>query len=138
MYHNANIMLRVKTKLGVSSIEGIGLFADQFIPQGTETWVYDPEFDVSFSEEQLSALPDYQKNALLHYLYFDKDLNKYVLCADNQRFINHTTKETNIESTPRKDVAKKDIQMGEELLCDYFKFDDSYFDRIGLPKENLK
>lgn len=31
-------MLLVKTRLGISSIHGIGLFADELIPKGTVTW----------------------------------------------------------------------------------------------------
>ncbi len=48
-------MLRVKTKLGLSSINGVGLFADQFIPKGSTTWEYDPGFDPSYSEEEAVA-----------------------------------------------------------------------------------
>lgn len=132
-------MLRVKTKLGSSGIHGIGLFAAEFIPKGTVTWEYDPEFDTAFTKEQVERMPVPAQAIFWHYAYFDKELNKYVLCADDQRFINHSENNgNNIESTPHQDVAIKDIEIGEELLCDYYKFDDSYFDRIGLPKESLK
>ena len=50
-------MLLVKTKLGVSSVHGIGLFAAQFIPKGTATWEYHPDFDTSFGEDDLARMP---------------------------------------------------------------------------------
>lgn len=131
-------MLLVKTKIGVSSVHGIGLFADQFIPKGTITWEYNPLFDTSFTDAEVDALPDYAKKIFLHYAYFDKELNKHVLCFDDQRFINHTDHSENIESTTRRDIAARDIQLGEEILCNYNKFDDTYFDRINLPLEILK
>ncbi len=54
-------MLLVKTKLGVSSVHGIGLFAAQFIPKGTVTWEYHPEFDTSFDEDDLARMPPPQR-----------------------------------------------------------------------------
>ena len=131
-------MLLVKTKLAVSNTHGIGLFADQFIPKGTVTWEYNPLFDSSFTDEEVAALPDIPRKIFLHYAYFDKVLNKHVLCSDDQRFINHSSHHENVESTTRKDVAARDIQPGEEILCNYNKFDDTYFGRINLPQENLK
>jgi SET domain-containing protein len=45
------VMLLVKTKLDRSSIEGIGLFAAEFIPKSATIWKYDPVIDIRFSEE---------------------------------------------------------------------------------------
>jgi len=130
-------MLYVKTVIGKSTIHGIGLFADQFIPKGTVTWKYHPLFDTAFSEEDLIDMPSIAKKHFLHYSYFDKDLAKYVLCHDSQRFINHSIKRMNIHSTVQEDIAARDIQKGEELFCDYNKFDDSYFSRHGIREEHI-
>ncbi|MCX6785382.1 MAG: SET domain-containing protein [Candidatus Komeilibacteria bacterium] len=127
-------MIKVKTKLGISSIHGIGLFADQFIPKGTITWEYHPLFDTGFSEEEMGQMSKPARTQFLNYAYFDKELNKYILCFDDQRFINHSSKNYNIVSTPRQDTAARDIQIGEELLCDYIKYDDTWFER---KKENF-
>lgn len=133
-------MLRVKTMLRPSSIHGMGLFAGQFIKKGTVTWSYDPEFDFGFTKKELDSLPKLSREFFLYYCYLDKKLDKFILCSDNQRYINHTEnkKRENILSTPRKDVAVKNIKKGEELLCDYNKFDDSYFKRMHIPKKKLK
>lgn len=129
-------MILVKTKIGQSDIHGTGLFADEFIPKGTVTWEWDPTFDVAFDQETVDSLPPLQKAYILYYAYLDKELNKLILCADNQRYINHS-KNTNIDSTPRRDVANRDIQPGEEFLCDYNLFDNTYFKRIGLDENTL-
>ncbi len=131
-------MLLIKTKIAVSKIHGIGLHADQFIPKGTITWQFNPKVDIGFTDQEIKDLPEIAQKTFLHYTYFDKDLNKHMLCCDDQRFINHSSENWNIESTPHKDVAVRDIQIGEELLCDYYKFDDTYFDRLSIPRNKLK
>jgi SET domain-containing protein len=129
-------MLKIKNFIKRSEVHGTGLFAGEFIPKGTVTWDYDPEFDVAFTQEEVDTLPQLQRSYILYYAYLDKDINKLVLCADNQRYINHS-KNTNINSTPRQDVAGRDIQEGEELLCNYNQFDDTYFTRMNIKEEEL-
>lgn len=131
-------MLRVKTKIGVSTVHGIGLFADEFIPKGTVTWQYDPEFDTAFSKEQVDSMPLPAQKIFWHYAYFDKELNRFVLCADDQRFINHSNHTINIKSTPRQDISECDIQIGDELLCNYDEYDDTYFPRLNISVNTLK
>ena len=114
----------------------MGLYAAELIPKGTVTWQYDPIFDVAFTQEEINSLPEIQKAYMLYYAYLDKDINKLVLCADNQRFINHS-KNININSTPRQDIAARDIEKGEEFLCNYNLFDNTYFDRMGINEEKL-
>lgn len=131
-------MLRVKTKLKNSDIHGIGLFAEEFIPKGTITWAYDPEFDTAFTEEQIRRMPTVAQEIFWHYAYLDKEIDKYILCADDQRFINHSNTEFNINSTTKFDTANKDIQIGEELICNYTNFEEGYFNRrkIDVSKFN--
>lgn len=132
-------MLKIKTKIGVSKTHGIGLFAGEDIKKGTVTWQYNPDFDLTYDEASLKTLSDISQATMLHYSYFDKNLRKYVIPIDDLRFINHTedAEKANIESTPTQDIASRDIQEGEELFCNYNKFDDEYFDRIGIPKDQI-
>ncbi len=127
-------MLLIKTKIGPSTVHGIGLFADQFIPKGTTTWEYNPEFDVSYTEEQVSRMSEPAKERFFNYAYFDKDLHKYVLCLDDLRFINHKEVDPNILSTPTKDIAARDIQPGEELFCNYNHYEEGYFERRQMDQ----
>lgn len=133
-------MLLVKTKIGPSAIHGTGLFADEFIPKGTVTWKYDQGLDFGITKEQLDTLPQVQKEYFLYYTYYNEARNLYILPIDHLKFINHSSEESkrNIESTPDQDIASRDIQPGEEFLCDYNKFDPSYFPRISLGAEDLK
>jgi uncharacterized protein len=127
-------MLLVKTQLGLSDIHGIGLFADQLIRKGTVTWQYHPDFDAAYKEEDMLKMSDAARDQFLKYAYYDKDLDLYILCSDDQRFINHNSEYPNIISTPRRDVAAHDILCGEELLCNYNCYDDTYFIRVGMPQ----
>jgi uncharacterized protein len=125
-------MITVKTKLGISKIHGIGLFADEFIPKGTITWVFSKIYDQAFTKEQVLNMGEITLQQFFKYAYWDNGLERYVLCFDDQRFVNHSSDNANVESTPDKDVALRNIEPGEEILCDYTKFDPSYFDRIGF------
>lgn len=130
-------MLLVKTKLSLSNVHGIGLFADQFIPKGTATWKYHPDYDTAFTEKEVEGMSEPAKKIFLHYAYFDAEINKYVLCFDDQRFINHSSKKMNVHTTKIQDIASRDIEPGEELLCDYNRFDDTYFHRHGISLEHI-
>jgi len=125
-------MLRVKTFVSTSPGRGLGLFSAQYIEPGTITWEYEPEFDLSFSREEIYSLPEINKEFFLKFTYFDHGLDRFVMPFDDLRFINHSGKGFNIESSPRMDVAARSIAEGGELLCDYLSFEDSYFDRLKI------
>ncbi len=131
-------MLLVKTKIGMSETHGVGLFADQLIPKGSVTWKYHPKFDMAFTAEDVAEMSESARKIFMWYAYYDFDQNKYILCFDDQRFINHSRNNANIESTPDADVAIRDIQIGEELLCDYALFDKEYWKRHGVDESTLK
>ncbi len=133
-------MLLIKTKIGPSAVHGIGLFADQFIPKGTVTWQYAPNVDVGITKQEIESLPQLSKEYFLYYSYYDKKRDLHILPVDHLKFINHSAKEDliNIDSTPDQDIARRDIQIGEELLCNYNNFDDLYFERIHLASEDIK
>jgi len=50
-------MMCVKTRLGLSKIHGIGLFADEFIQKETIIWKFTPGFDMKFTKEQIKKFP---------------------------------------------------------------------------------
>lgn len=132
-------MLLVKTKIGSSKINGIGLFADQFIPKGTVTWRATPQFDLQFSAKDLEVLSEVAKASFLKHAFLSKRTGLYVLCFDDARFFNHSF-EPNIgdadddASDEGLDFALRDIYPGEELTCDYRKFDAQF---TGFPSCEL-
>ena len=122
-------MLLVKTKVGPSQIEGLGLFADEFIAKGTAYWEFEPTFDQTKTAEEIAALPTLAREYWEHFAYESAHTGRYILCGDNCRFMNHAEDANIIETEERKNSeevnrAARDIQPGEELTVNYFKFGD--------------
>ena len=46
-------MLLVDARVGPSSIQGLGLFAQEFIPKGTTIWEYDAGLDLRLSQAEV-------------------------------------------------------------------------------------
>lgn len=125
-------MLVVKTKIAPSKIQGIGLFADQFIAKGTVTWKFDLRFDLYFSTDQVNDMPATQKELILTYAYLSKVSGKYVYSIDNTRFTNHSANPNIAEDASLSQgeeeictVATRDIEIGEEMTVDYRAIDSS-------------
>ena len=121
-------MLMVKTKLGLSPIHGMGLFADQFIPKGTTTWRFVPVFDLKVEPDDLLRLSEPARKLFWRYAYVDKNNNHYILCFDDERFVNHSDAPNVIQKrtdneTEGIEVAGRDIYPGEELTVNYYDFD---------------
>ncbi len=123
-------MLVVKTKIGQSKIEGIGLFADQFISKGTVTWKFNPKFDIYFEPNEVEKMSDLQKDLIIHFAYLSKKSGMYVYSIDNTRFTNHSTSPNIAEDEKLSDgdaeictIATRDIQIGEEITVDYRSID---------------
>jgi hypothetical protein len=124
-------MLLVKTKIGSSKIDGIGLFADQFIPKGTPIWKYQEGFDLEINKSELDKLSESSRSQFLKYAYRNPEIDKYILCFDDARFWNHSENPNCQDTYPSGekegiDTALRDIQKGEELTIDYKNFDADY------------
>ncbi len=120
-------MLLVKTKLGVSMIEGIGLFAVEPIAEGTTIWRFHPLIDLRLTAEQIDELASPCREQTRKYSYREKHSGLYVLCGDDARFFNHSASPNCLDIYNGHDedvtIAKRDIEAGEELTCDYALFD---------------
>ena len=132
------VMLLVKTKLSRSKIDGIGVFAAQFISKGTVVQKFISGIDIEIESEKLYSLPVIEKEYILHYTYRHKITNKYVLCSDDARFLNHSETPNLISDSLNEeiDVAARDIQEGEELTVNYKDFDaDWNYKLLGTNKD---
>lgn len=110
-------MLLVKTKIGPSRIQGIGLFASEFIPQGTPVWKFMPGFDLKVSKDGLDQLSQPAREIFLKHAYLNPKTNKYILCFDNARFFNHSDEPNVInadspDDEEGTDIAVRDIRGG--------------------------
>lgn len=118
-------MLCVKTRLGQSRIEGVGLFASEAIPKGTVVWKYDPRFDLSLDMRDIPPSDNITREWLMRYGYQPDETPVYVVCGDNARFMNHSD-EPNCDDVNDETIALRDIAEGEEITCDYARFDKRF------------
>jgi SET domain-containing protein len=122
-------MLLVKTVVKQSPIHGRGVFADQFIPKGTIIW----RFSEAAGDRQLDCrlVRTYQlrlRRYLHHFCYLSRHTGKWVWSNDASIYMNHSSAPntaTLIEDgeIEKPTVATRDINVGEELLCNYNEFD---------------
>ncbi len=121
-------MVRTKVKPSTIPGAGLGLFADEFIPKNKVTWRFCPGYDLVISEEDIFRMSEESRQQFLNYCYFDKRTRHFILCGDDERFINHSKNPNIIQGTEGGEIegvemAGRDIQKGEELLCNYYDFD---------------
>lgn len=130
-------MLLIKTTIGLSTISGIGLFATQDIPKGTQIWKFQPGFDQKIGKNEVDKLSDAAKEQFLKYAYLNPKTGYYILCFDDARFFNHDDAPNCIEIASEEDeeginIAERDIKKGEELTCDYREFDQDFDYKMRL------
>lgn len=123
-------MLLVKTKLGPSTISGIGLYANEFIAKGTIIWRFESKLDVKLSIEAYQLLKSqYDFETLDKYIYRSHISACYILCVDDARFINHANEANTIDTLEGEEgltIAARDIQPGEEITSNYQAFDADF------------
>ena len=128
-------MLLVKTYIDKSKINGIGLFAGEFIPKGTILWKFVPGFDFVLTKKDFNKLPEVAKLWVLHFSYHNKVEGGYVICVDDARFFNHSENPNIFDSDNQPSIAKRDIKKGEEITGNYFDFDADA--KLKLAKKDL-
>lgn len=116
----------VRTYIEESDIQGIGLFADEFIKEGTKIWEIGG-MDLVISEEDFNNLPltPLQLEYVKKYIYFNSDHGYWIYCGDDAKFTNHST-DPNTKVTFSEQYATRDIFPGEEITCNYFELDKDF------------
>lgn len=116
-------MNQVKTYIDKSKIEGIGLFAAEFIPKGTLIWKCSG-LDTEYTESELTELC--LNEIELHYFkrYEFGRNGIYIFCADDAKFCNHSYN-ANTKGYPQQ-YAIRDIKTGEEITCNYDNINDNF------------
>jgi SET domain-containing protein len=109
-------MLIIKTKLDKSSIHGIGLFTLEKIEKG-QVIAELSEFDIKIKKDDVP-----QKHIEMFEFYFGVEKDCYQTYFDNMRFMNHSDYPNCIDAKNGMCIAIKDIEIGEELTCDYSFF----------------
>ncbi len=120
-------MLLVKTKLDISRVHGIGLFSEEFIPEGSVIWQYHRRtcevFNLNEFYKLCHELPLIGIKNFLNYSYIKNSKVYYI--SDNTRFINHSPVPNISLIDEFCEVAIRDIHPGEELLENYFSSYDA-------------
>jgi uncharacterized protein len=121
-------MLHVKTYLDKSPINGIGVFAAEDIKKGELIWSFTPNIDREFFQQDIYFIKQFgsevHKEFIFKYADYDKQLMKWILSADNDRFTNHSDNPNEIIVKDTGDtVAARDIVIGEEMTINYYTFD---------------
>ena len=127
-YEGTEMVLLIRTSIGKSEIDGVGLFADEDIKKGTIIWRYEPPIDQEYTLEEINKLSPVLQEFMAKYAYLHGRTGKYILCGDNARFTNHSDTPNMLAHYPENleegiDIAARDIRRGEELTCDYNSFD---------------
>jgi uncharacterized protein len=109
---------------------GYGVVATRHIPVGTITWVRD-SLDHSLSFDEVKRLPKLLRPDFDKYAYIDGD--RFVLCWDIGRFVNHSCRPTCMAPGFDFEIAIRDIEPGEQLTGDYatYNLDDGFTCHCG-------
>jgi hypothetical protein len=88
---------------------------------GTLVWRFTKGFDLDLDPKLLDEQPPRQ--VMLHYGYIHPQLNRFILCCDDNRFANRSNTPNigiEFEADPYGlDVAAGDLEAGKELTVDY-------------------
>jgi SET domain-containing protein len=128
-------MMLVETRLCLSAIHGIGLFAAQFIPQGTAVWEFTQGFDLSLPKGHISHLCAPALKHFLNIAYVSRKTGNYIYCCDHAGYFNHSPS-PNVRCIRLSGdgeledicVAVRDIPAAEEMTADYWEFDADPWD----------
>ncbi len=101
----------------VSEQIGYGVFATEYIPRGTITWIGDA-LDQKFPPRAAVVLPELLETQLEKYSFRDC-LGQRILCWDHARFINHACNANCLSADFDFEIAVRDIPPGEQLTDDY-------------------
>ena len=127
-------MFIVRTSLRLSLIQGFGCFADEPIKKGQVVWEFDPRLDIRIPLSDIGKFPPFMQEHFRTYSYVEllNDREIMVYCADFSKHMNHSD-EPNLFDTEDnlQEIALRDIAAGEELTCNYYKFDLRAAEKLG-------
>lgn len=118
--------MMIDTFVTNSGIHGSGIFTKEPIKAHTQIWRFDQGFDLVLLPVDLSSMPLWKRHFFETYCYMND--GKLYYCCDNARFMNHSENPNTYEK-PDGTYAAVDIEIGEELTCNYAAF--------GLTPEDL-
>lgn len=120
-------MMLVRSHVAQSPIEGLGVYAEQFIPAGTLIWKLNPAFIATFSRNALADLPEHIREFVERYSFPDFENSDLLYVElDNGRYMNHSEAPNTDFTAFSEGYATRDIEAGEEMTCNYYEFDTTF------------
>jgi len=118
-------MLLVSASVGPSPIHGLGCFTNERIAKGQVVWQFDARLDQQIPASEMPGLPPPVQEFLRTYAYLEVcgGTPVYTLCGDHARHMNHADAANLLSVNSQTDTARRDIEAGEELTCNYYEFD---------------
>jgi SET domain-containing protein len=127
-------MMLVRTYLAQSEIQGLGVFAGEFVPRGAQLWVLNPKFDIFVHPSEIEALPAHMRDFIMRYSYPHLEAPGIrIVDCDDGKFMNHADRPNTDFNIFDKGYALEDIAVGTEITCSYFEFDPE-FRGFGAPQ----
>jgi len=118
-------MIHPKSKLVyINDLVGYGLFATEFIPEGTITYVKD-ELEIEIPLHKLSEYSLPIREQIEKYSYRDEKGNM-ILSWDFGKYVNHSCSPNTISTGYGFEIAIKDIFEGEQITDEYGIFNLEY------------
>lgn len=126
-------MYKVLVEVKTSDIDGKGVFALEDILKGKVVWRFTQDHDKKLQPEQFNALSDKDQEKLRRTAYLSEQTGLWVYPPENDPacFTNHS-KYSNLQAVFDPSiseevvfVAKRHIEVGEELTNNYEEFDNS-------------
>ncbi len=126
-------MMMIKTFVAPSEIQGLGVFAGEFVPEGGELWVLNPKFDILLYPSDIDKLLPHMREYVQRYSYPHLELaGVRVLDCDDGKFMNHSERSNTDFRLFDRGYALTDIAAGDEITCNYYEFDPA-FKGFGAP-----
>jgi SET domain-containing protein len=120
-------MMLVRTYLAQSEIQGLGVFAGEFVPRGRQLWVLNPKFDIFLATSEIEALPPHMRDFIARYSYPHLETpGVRIVDCDDGKYMNHSDRPNTDFRIFDKGYALEDIAAGEEITCSYYEFDPEF------------
>lgn len=117
----------VRTYLAPSAIQGLGVFAGEFISRGTQVWVLNPKFDIFVHASEIETLPEHMRDFVARYSYPHLEIPGIrIVDCDDGKFMNHSDRPNTDFRIFDKGFALEDIAPGAEMTCNYHEFDPEF------------
>lgn len=111
-------MLLIDHFVAPSEVHGLGVFAGQSVARGAKVYQFHPLIDREMTEADLTNLPESVRRLVKRHGDYDPENRIFRLSADGVFYMNHAD-DPNLEDQGNEMFALRDIQIGEELYCDY-------------------